>query len=143
MATQSQGADVRAIDERTRSEELAIAERLNTGSETATQWIGLLLGPLVALLDVSFGYMAVNYACARESSLSLHLITLVSFLLVGASAFAAHRSWTRAGRGDVFERGNIVDRSRFMGLTGLLTNALMLAAIIAFWLPVLLLDPCQ
>jgi hypothetical protein len=131
------------IERSSRDEERALAERLDTRNETATQWIGFLLGPLVALCNVSFGYMAVNYACARESSVSLHLITLVSALLVGASGFAAHRSWTRAGRGEPGEHGTIIDRSRFMGFTGILTNALMLASILAFWLPVLLLDPCQ
>lgn len=113
------------------------------GRAIAAQWFAVLAGPLAWMLGLNAGYGFVRVACAKDTSLSLHLVSLATLLLALAGAWVAWREWNRTGRRWPGEEGGPLARSEFMAALGVMTGGLFSLAILLQWVATLYFDPCM
>ncbi|HEX2208262.1 MAG TPA: hypothetical protein VHG93_11320 [Longimicrobium sp.] len=118
-------------------------EYLRTGRGIAALWFAVLAPPLAWMLGLNAGYGLVRVACARDTSLSLHLVGLLTLLLALAGGWVAWREWNRTGREKPGEAGGTLPRSRLMAVLGLMASALFSLAILEQWLASLFFNPCM
>jgi uncharacterized membrane protein len=105
-------------------------------------WFGLLGGPAAVLANVVIGYPAVDRACVSNSSIVLHVLTLMFLaitVLAGAISWRLHQG---AGRWPG-TAGGVLARSRFMATVGILSAAVSGFAIILQWIPMFFLGACH
>ncbi len=106
-------------------------------------WLGLLAGPLAALVQLEVAYALVLWVCRSQQTWPLHLVSAIALLATIAAGVIALENLRRLrARFDDDEAGTI-PRSRLMAIVGALMSALMSLVIIAQWLPVFLYGPCQ
>jgi hypothetical protein len=118
-------------------------EYLRGGRGIAVLWFAVLAGPLAWMLGLNAEYSLVRVACAKDTNLSLHLVSLATLLLALAGGWVAWREWKRTGRRWPGEAGGPLARSEFMAAIGLLTSALFSLAIVTQWVASLFFNPCM
>lgn len=118
-------------------------EHLRSARGIAVLWFAVLAGPLAWMLGLNAEYSLVRVACAKDSTLSLHLVSLATLLLALSGGWVAWREWTRAGRRDPGEEGGVIPRTRMMAVLGLMASALFSLAILAQWTASLFFHPCM
>jgi hypothetical protein len=117
---------------------------LRKGRGIAVLWFCVLAGPLAWMLGLNAEYGLVRVACARDSMLYLHAVSLLTLLLALAGGWVAWREWNLTGRhAPDEESGGTLARSRVMVTLGLLASALFSLAILAQWAANFFLDPCM
>lgn len=109
----------------------------------AALWFAVLAGPLAWMLGLNAEYGLVRVACAKDSMLYLHAVSVLTLLLALAGGWVAWREWRRTGREWPGEGGGTIARSRFMVALGLLGNALFALTILAQWSANFFLNPCM
>jgi hypothetical protein len=123
----------------TRGPETAIPERRgNTALAVA-----YFLPGFAALLQVEVAYLSVSHACRRGSTLPLHVESAVALLLALGGVWVGWRAWSAAGRGWDEQGADPAARTRFLAASGTLLGVLFVLVIVAMWLPIFLLDPCE
>jgi hypothetical protein len=105
--------------------------------------IGLFLAPVAFAVHLQLAYMDVRHECRHESAMRFHVESVVALLLALTGAAVAYRSWSAAGRRWPSDRADRDSRSSFLAVTGLLLSLMMALDIVAQWLPVFFLHPCQ
>ena len=101
----------------------------------ATQWAGVLAGPIAWALDLTIGYSRVKEACGTPWMWALHVMTLAALVIIALGAWAA---WTalRATPDDApTDGGRVIDRSRFLAILGLLSCSYFALVVIATSIP--------
>jgi hypothetical protein len=121
----------------------AAADKATTaeGGGALLLWAGVLGPPTVFLTNLIVSYAMAYWACTSGKRWALDLVTLVSLALVGLCGLTAWRLYagTRDATADAaYER----DRTRFMGVVGVLTSALFVLATLALMVPRLVIGPC-
>ena len=111
--------------------------------EIRNLWIGVLVPPIVFLIDLEVAYALVPTACSARNRLPVHLVHLACLLVVLFSWVIARRCWKATGAIWPAEEGGPLGRSRFMAGVGVLMSALFALVILAMWIPSFILDPCQ
>ncbi|HEX5575147.1 MAG TPA: hypothetical protein VFX42_04680 [Gemmatimonadales bacterium] len=111
--------------------------------EIRNLWIGVLLPPIVFLIDLEVAYALVPTACSIRNRLPVHLVHLASLLLMLFAWATAWRCWKATGAIWPAEEGGPLARSRFMAGLGLLLSGFVALVIVAMWIPSFILDPCQ
>jgi nicotinamide riboside transporter PnuC len=109
----------------------------------AALWFAVLAGPLAWMLGLNAEYSLVRVACAKDSMLYLHAVSLLTLLLALAGGWVAWREWKRSGGEWPGEEGGTIPRSRFMAALGLLASALFSLTILAQWVASFFLNPCM
>jgi hypothetical protein len=111
--------------------------------ELGLLWLGVLGPPLLWLLHLQVGYVIVPLACRRSAPILVHGVTVAAIVIVAVMGFVALASWRRAGREWPDSSAGMISQDRFLAAIGLLIAALILAALVAQWLPTFFLDPCR
>jgi hypothetical protein len=121
----------------------------NAASEYLSRWpgllslvLGLLLGPVAALVNHGLIYIATPWACGHGGHAALHVIPAVCVLLAIGGGLLARADWTRVGRETEAPGASVFDRSRFLALCGLATSALSALLILTQWLAIVVFGPC-
>ncbi len=118
-------------------------DRHRTDSRTLLMlWAGVLLAPAAWIVHQQGSYYLVYWACRSGHMFVLHLWSAAMFLVAATGGYFAYRSWNRSGGGSPGEGGAAADRSRFLGLGGMIAGGLFALVILAQWTPMLLVDPC-
>lgn len=117
--------------------------RPSDGTPLFAEWLVNVGPPLLVLADLQVGYMLVSRNCLENASLSNHLahgafLAAVLFLL-----FRAYGLWRAAGSAWPGSAPDLRTRSRFMAAVGMLVGALSALVIVAQWIPLFFLHPCQ
>ena len=110
---------------------------------TVALWLALAGGPVVVLFNQWVAYALVPDACARQSSVFVHLVHLVALLLLAAAFLVSRREWVRLGRAEPDERPGPEHRARFMAFSAMLTNPFLALVVLAMWLATFLFSPCS
>jgi hypothetical protein len=118
------------------------ADRLTRG-RIAAQWFSVVGPPIAAFGHQQLSYMFVDEACRRHAPLIMHLPSLLAVAVTGAAARLALREWDRAGHRLSPDDSVIIGSPRFFAALGMILSGLALGLILAQWLPVLFLHPCQ
>ena len=105
-------------------------------------WFALLGGPAAGLANVIIGYAAVDRACVDDSSISLHVVTLLFLLIAVLAGVTSWRLRQRIGERDS-TAGGLLARSHFMTTVGLYTAAAACFGIILQWIPIFFLGACH
>lgn len=113
------------------------------GAPTVAIWLALAAGPLAVLFGQWSAYVLVPDACARQSSVFVHLVHAVAVLLIAACALACRRAWVRLGRSEPDERPGPEHRARFMAFSGMIANGFFVLVALAMWLATALFSPCS
>lgn len=110
--------------------------------EAIVLWTGILAGPLLWFTHQQVSFALVPWVCAHGGVSWLHALTglcVVGTLAAGGRAWPLwQRERTRVGEATAGQQ-----RVRFMAAMGLLSSLFFVLVIIAQWVPMLLLDPCQ
>ena len=61
--------------------------------------LGVLLGPVVALVNQEAIYGVHTWACGRNLRGTLHIVPILCLIVVLGAAYAAHLNWRVVGRG--------------------------------------------
>ncbi len=106
-------------------------------------WIGPVIAPLAWLTDLQLSFAADRTACTSQSSMLLHLATIISLAVALLGVWLTWRTWKKAGEQWPGEEEGVVPRSCFLAFVGFGVNVLFVAAILAQSVPKLMLNPCQ
>jgi hypothetical protein len=106
-------------------------------------WAGLLLPPVAFLANLEIAYALVPAACASRDPLPLHLVNAVWLVVAIVGGLIAWRTWDAVGRRWPDGEDAPVGRSRFLAGIAVLLSGLCVLVIVAQWIAVFLLDPCQ
>ena len=103
-----------------------------------------MLGPALAwAIGFAIDYGLVHLACARQSVLPLHLVTLVFVAIAVSAGGVAHREWRRVGGGRPGEEPPPDGRARFMAAFGMLASGFFTLVLLAQWAAKLFFNPCM
>ena len=105
-------------------------------------WFAVLGGPLAALCNVTVDYPAVDRACVNDSTLILHVLSLLFLAVALAAGWTAWSLRERVGEWPS-TAGGMLPRSRFMTTLGLLTASVAVFGIILQWIPIFFLGACH
>jgi hypothetical protein len=105
-------------------------------------WFGLLGGPSAVLANVIIGYPAVDRACVSNSSIVLHVLTLMFLAITVLAGVISWRLRQQAGTWPG-TAGGVLPRSRFMATLGILAAVVSAFAIILQWIPIFFLGACH
>jgi hypothetical protein len=106
-------------------------------------WAGVLLPPLIFLIDLQAAYALVPPACHAGGPLNwpLHLVQLVSIAAcIGLGVLAWSHVRTTGSPPD--DGGSILSRSRFLAWCGVSTSVFVVLLLVAQWVPTFVLGPC-
>lgn len=104
--------------------------------------LGLLLGPVAALLNEAIVYATNMWACGSGTPLSMHVVALACFATAIGAGLLARADWARVGGGTEDEAATIDSRTRFLALTGMAASALSALLIVMQWLAVFVFGAC-
>jgi hypothetical protein len=114
------------------------APRANTALAVA-----YFLPSFAAFLQLEVAYLSVSRACRQGSALPLHVESVIALLLALGGVWVGWRAWSAAGRGWDEKGADPVARTRFLAAVGTLLGVLFVLVIVAMWLPIFFLDPCE
>lgn len=119
-----------------------VSRHYNETRGLLTLWGGLLIAPVAWILHQQSSYLLVYWACPNNAAYVFHLVTVVLLALAGIGTYLGFTAWMHSGKGWADEGGSIVDRTRFMALSGFLLSGLFVFVILAQWIPTVIVDPC-
>lgn len=105
-------------------------------------WTGLLAGPLAFAANLQVNYMLVDVACQTGPRIVLHLSPALSALLTLGAGVMAWQAWQDLERPAMPEAA-WVPRGKFMAISGVLMSGMFLLVVLAQWIPVFVVNPCQ
>jgi hypothetical protein len=105
--------------------------------------LGVLLGPVVALINQEAIYGVNMWACGRNLRGPMHIVPALCLIVVLGAAYASHLNWRMVGRGVEDERHDVATRTRFLALLGISVSLLSAILILAQWLAIFVFDPCM
>ena len=107
-------------------------------------WAGVLVGPVVWLVQFQTNYTLVTLTCNHGHLWALHAVSVLALLLTAGAGVLAWGKWRESGGGLAEEgRGGVVPRSRFMSVLGLLVSGMFFLVIFAQWIASWVFGPCQ
>ena len=133
--------DLRVADDRL--ERAAHGRELREAPSLTAQWVGMLLAPAVFFTHLQGAYVLVPRACRYHADVWLHVVGVASVVVAAFGTLTAWRVWSDAGRHQTTETGGPVPRARFLGLSGLGVSALLTLILLAQWVAVFFISPCQ
>jgi hypothetical protein len=96
--------------------------------------LGVLLGPVVTLMNQQAIYAADTWACGHDAHATLHIIPFLALVVVVGTAWQSLRiwRWTDAQPGPRDE-GVVFSRTRFLAVLGIAISVFCAVVIIAQW----------
>ena len=109
----------------------------------ASLTLGVVLGPVVALVNQELMYLVDLWVCGHGAKGSLHLVPALCLLVVLAAGIVAYLNWRAVGRGVEDEHGRALTRTRFLALVGIAISAFSALVILAQWFAAFMFSPCM
>lgn len=105
---------------------------------------GLFVPPVAWFAALTISYFMVPWACGSAAgTVALHLVSLVMLAVAAGSGLLAWKAWRAVGDGWPGDAVGSAERDRFLALLGTFSGGLFTLIILAQWLAVLMLDPCE
>ena len=105
--------------------------------------LGVLLGPVVALINQQAIYAVNMWACGRGLSGTLHIVPALCLIVSLGVAWTSYRDWRASGSGVEDEEGTVLTRSRFLSMLGIGISLFSSIIIVAQWAAIFVFDPCM
>ena len=120
------------------------------GAAGFTRWpgllsltLGLLLGPIAALLNQELMYSVNMWACGHRMPVLVHLVPALCLIVAVGAGLTARRAWRAVGAGVEDEEAAIEARTRFVALMGMAISAFSSLVIVAMWVAAFVFGPCM
>ncbi|HEX7957372.1 MAG TPA: hypothetical protein VF508_10545 [Pyrinomonadaceae bacterium] len=113
------------------------------GAGPGVLWACVLAGPTAALVQLQANYALVLRACGTGRTWPLHAVSLLALLAAAGAGGLAFRNWRKAGADWDDGGAGVLPRSRFMSAVGMLVSAHSALVVVAQWLALFVLGPCQ
>jgi hypothetical protein len=126
-----------------------LEQRFSEPREVALLWYGFLGGMLAWKLQLMVAYALVPYACWHDLTITIHVASLLFFLMAVSAAWLSWGTWKEVGGHPLSEGGYdetvsaTVGRTRFMAVAGVIMGSFSALVILAQWIPNLILSPCH
>jgi hypothetical protein len=104
--------------------------------------LGVLLGPIIALVNQQMIYAGDMYACGRNLRGALHIIPVLCLVVAIGTCVAAFINWRAVGKGLEDEHDGVVARTRFLALLGITISAFSVLVILGQWLSIFVFPAC-
>jgi hypothetical protein len=104
-------------------------------------WPALVIAPALALADQAIAFSLVNWCCAHQSLLLIHLSHLIFLFIVSSIAIAAGGAWLRT-RGGATPATEQVRQAHFLAGVAAILAALSALAVVAMWIPTWMVSAC-
>jgi hypothetical protein len=118
------------------------SERVVRSRTSLALWFAMLGGPAAGLTNVMISYAAVDRACVNDSSIILHVLTLLFLVIAVLAGVTAWRLRQEIGERES-TAGGLLARSHFMTTLGLLSAGISFFAMILQWIPIFFLGACH
>lgn len=105
--------------------------------------LGVLLGPVAALVNQELIYVTNMWACGQGTQWAMHIVPIVCLLVAIGAGLLAWRDWHRVGRGIEEASATVDSRTRFLALSGMGISALSALVILAQWLAIFVFAACM
>lgn len=105
-------------------------------------WAGLFAGPVGWFVSFIGAYALAAGACGQGTG-RLHGMVLLGLIVAVAGTLLAWRTWKSAGGPPRSGDEGVVARARLLASLGLLAGGLFDIVIVAQWIAVALLTPCE
>jgi hypothetical protein len=105
--------------------------------------LGVLLGPVVALVTQGLIYSTNSWTCGRDIGATMHVIPALSVIVSVGAGVGAYLNWRAIGKGVEDEHGAVATRTRFLALMGIALSAFSTLVILAMWLSIFVFAPCM
>ena len=105
--------------------------------------LGVLLGPVAALVNQELIYVTNMWACGQGTQWAMHIVPIVCLLVTIGAGLLAWRDWHRVGRGIEESAATVDSRTRFLALGGMGISALSALVILAQWLAIFVFGACM
>jgi hypothetical protein len=122
----------------------------SSGDAPVSRWrgrlsltLGLVLGPVVALINQQAIYSADTWVCGHGVRASLHIIPVLCLIMICSTAFAAWLNWRSVGGGVEDERHAGASQTRFMALLGFAISVFSALVVLAQWIALFVFQPCM
>jgi hypothetical protein len=132
------------------SEALVASTAGRSGESKFTRWpgllslsLGILLGPLIALVNQEAIYSVNMWSCGHGISATMHIAPAVCLAIAIGTAAMAYRDWRAVGGGLEDEDGTVETRTRFLSLLGVTISVFSSLVILAQWAAIFVFDPCM
>ena len=79
--------------------------------------LGVLLGPVIALVNQQAIYAGTTWVCGHGASAALHIVPALSLVIVIGAALRSLRDW-RLSRHVAFDSPAVATRTRFLSMLG-------------------------
>ena len=120
------------------------------GIEAFSRWpgllslsLGVLLGPIAALVNQQLIYAANMWACGRNQPVLMHIVPVLCLAVTIGAGITAHADWKTSGGGVEEEEATVATRTRFTAIAGMGISAFAALVILAQWAAVFVFDPCM
>jgi hypothetical protein len=120
------------------------------GAAGFTRWpgllsltLGLLLGPIAALLNQELMYSVNMWACGHQMPVLVHLVPALCLIVAVGAGLMARRDWRAVGAGVEDEEAAVEARTRFVALMGMAISAFSSLVIVAMWAAAFVFGPCM
>lgn len=117
--------------------------RAQSASSLAAQMTSLFLAPTAFFAHLQLAYVLVPWSCALGNRLWLHAAGLASVLIAGAATALAWMVWLRERGAKPGDQGGPFPRARFIAVTALGMNAVLLLLLLWQWIAAFLISPCS
>jgi len=104
--------------------------------------LGLLLGPIAALLNQELMYSVNMWACGHHMPAVIHVVPLICLIVAIGAGLVARRDWRVVGAGVEDEEATVDSRTRFIALMGMALSTFSALVIAAMWAAAFAFGPC-
>lgn len=104
--------------------------------------LGVVLGPIAALVNLQLIYGANMWACGRNQPILMHIVAGLCLAVAVGTCLTAHANWKAVGRGVEEEEATLATRTRFAAIAGVGISAFAALVILTQWAAVFVFDPC-
>lgn len=127
----------------TRQADAALADDFVRPRGLLTLSLGVLLGPVVALINQQAIYAVNMWACGRGMHGTMHIAPALCLIVSLGAAWTSYRDWRAAGSGVEDEEATVLTRSRFLAILGIGISLFSSLIIVAQWAAIFVFDPCM
>jgi len=107
-------------------------------------WVGVLMSPIVWLIQFQLRYSLVEWVCGQQNRLVLHIISLLFLAIIAGGGILSWRTWVAEGKAfPTDETSGPHERNLFLSLLGVLMSSMFALVTIAQAIAEFMVDPCR
>jgi hypothetical protein len=106
-------------------------------------WAGVLLAPLAFFLQFQVNFTLSQWACSGGPMWAVYAALAAGLVVAAAGAWIGWRNWRTVGGEWPGDSAGAVERTRFMGLGGMILSSAFCLIILAQSLTTAVLGVCQ